>query len=302
MADAHELARLPILHASGGHGSSPGIALALLIGRAGAAPAIAQSPPQVQSVRLYIFDCGVLKRGEPTSYGLTRSQVGSTDFADPCYLVVHPRGTLLWDVGIIPDDQIRPGGVEQPVAKGINTATRTLRSQLKEIGYSPRDITYLAVSHGHADHVANANEYAGSTLAAPERRNGTSCSARDSGKSPSSRPTAPSKNSKTIKLTGDHDVFGDGTVVLKSTPGHTPGHQSLFLKLAKTGAIVLTGDLYHYAAERALHTFRAEDDIEQTRASRVAIDEVLKKTGAQLWIQHDILANVTLKKSPQYYD
>ena len=110
------------------------------------------------------------------------------------------------------------------------------------------------------------------------------------------------KNSKTIKLTGDHDVFGDGTVVLKSTPGHTPGHQSLFLKLARTGAIVLTGDLYHYAAERALHTFRAEDDIERTRASRVAIDEVLKKTGAQLWIQHDILANVTLKKSPQYYD
>src|ERR1700704_6502150 len=95
----------------------------------------AQQPranPRVQSVRLYIFDCGVLKRGEPTSYGLTRSQDGSTDFSDPCYLVVHPRGTLLWDVGIIPDDQITPGGVEQPVAKGINTATRTLRSQLKE--------------------------------------------------------------------------------------------------------------------------------------------------------------------------
>ena len=275
--------------------------LALLMGRVGAAPAMAQSPPQVQSVRLYIFDCGVLKRGEPTSYGLTRSQVGSTDFADPCYLVVHPRGTLLWDVGIIPDDQIRPGGVEQPVAKGINTATRTLRSQLKELGYSPRDITYLAVSHGHADHVANANEYAGSTLLLQSKELEFMFS--EGQRKESFFPTYSAlKSSKTIKLTGDHDVFGDGTVVLKSTPGHTPGHQSLFLKLAKTGAIVLTGDLYHYAAERALHTFRAEDDIELTRASRVAIDEVLKKTGAQLWIQHDILANVTLKKSPQYYD
>ena len=275
--------------------------LALLMSWASAAPAIAQSPPQVQSVRLYIFDCGVLKRGEPTSYGLTRSQVGSTDFADPCYLVVHPRGTLLWDVGIIPDDQIRPGGVEQPVAKGTNTATRTLRGQLKEIGYSPRDITYLAVSHGHADHVANANEYAGSTVLLQSKELAFMFS--EGQQKESFFPTYSAlKNSKTIKLTGDHDVFGDGTVVLKSTPGHTPGHQSLFLKLARTGAIVLTGDLYHYAAERTLHTFRVEDDIERTRASRVAIDELLNKTGAQLWIQHDILANVTLRKSPQYYD
>jgi len=104
------------------------------------------------------------------------------------------------------------------------------------------------------------------------------------------------------RLGFSYDVFGDGTVVLKSTPGHTPGHQSLFVKLARTGALVLTGDLYHYAAERALKTFRAEDNIEETRASRAAIDELLQRTGAQLWIQHDILKNVTLKKSPQYYD
>src|SRR4051794_35656035 len=92
--------------------------------------AVAQRPaaaPPVQSTRLYILDCGVLKRGEPTAYGLTRSQVGSTDFSDPCFLVVHPRGTLLWDVGIIPDDQIKPGGVEQAGPRGANVATRTLR-------------------------------------------------------------------------------------------------------------------------------------------------------------------------------
>ena len=110
------------------------------------------------------------------------------------------------------------------------------------------------------------------------------------------------KDSKTIKLNGRHDVFGDGTVVLESTPGHTPGHQSLYLKLDKTGPIVLTGDLYHYPEERTLKTFRVEDNIEQTRISRAAIDDLLRKTGAKLWIQHDILTNATLKKSPQYYD
>ena len=297
-------------------GALLGLPAALLLAHVGATPATAQTrpparsgrgepagarPPHVTSVRLYIFDCGVLKRGDPVGYGLTRSQVGSTDFSDPCYLVVHPRGAMLWDVGIIPDDQITPGGVEQPAARGINTATRTLRSQLKAIGYTPQNITYLAVSHGHADHVANANDYAGSTLLIQRAEWDFIFSAEQQKQAFSANYSA-LRNSKTVKLDGDHDVFGDGTVVLKSTPGHTPGHQSLFLKLTRTGPLVLTGDLYHYAAERALHTFRVEDNIEETRASRAAIDTLLQATGGQLWIQHDILKNATLKKSPRYYD
>ena len=119
----------------------------------------------MRSVRLYVFDCGVLKRGEPTAYGLTRAHVGQTDFADACYLIAHPRGTLLWDVGIIPDDQIKAAaGVEAPGGERHQRCQTTLRSQLAAVGYSARDITYLAMSHGHADHVANANEYAGATL------------------------------------------------------------------------------------------------------------------------------------------
>jgi glyoxylase-like metal-dependent hydrolase (beta-lactamase superfamily II) len=259
------------------------------------------APPRVRSVRLYVFDCGVLKRGEPTAYGLTRAQVGSTDFSDPCYLVVHPRGTLLWDVGIIPDDQIKPGGVEVAAANGTNVARKTLRSQLAGIGYTPRDITYLAVSHGHADHVANANEYAGATLLI-QRAEWDSMFGEAAQKLPLFAVYGALESSKTIKLDGDHDVFGDGTVVVKSTPGHTPGHQSLFVKLTRTGPVLLTGDLYHYAAERTLKTVPARDNKEQTVASRAAIDEFVRKTGAQLWIQHDILKNATLKHAPLYYD
>jgi glyoxylase-like metal-dependent hydrolase (beta-lactamase superfamily II) len=264
----------------------------------------AQQPratPRVQSVRLYVFDCGVLKRGEPTAYGLTRAQVGSTDFSDPCYLIVHPRGTLLWDVGIIPDDQIKPGGVEVVAANGTNVARKTLRSQLAEIGYRARDITYLAVSHGHADHVANANEYAGATLLI-QRAEWDSMFGEAAQKLPLFAVYGALESSKTIKLDGDRDVFGDGTVVLKSTPGHTPGHQSLFVKLARTGPVLLTGDLYHYAAERTLKTVPVRDNKEQTIVSRAAIDEFVRNTGAQLWIQHDILTNTRLKHAPQYFD
>jgi len=257
--------------------------------------------PKVPSVRLYVLDCGVLKRGEPTAYGLTRAQVGSTDFSDACFLVAHPRGTLLWDVGIIPDDEIKPGGVEVQTPRGANVAGRTLRSQLQQLGYAPKDITYLAISHGHADHIANANEYVGSTLLM-QSAEWDSLFSEAARKQPLFTTYNRLEGAKTIKLKGDHDVFGDGTVLLISTPGHTPGHQSLFLKLAKTGPLVLTGDLYHYAAERTLKKIPTADNQEQTAASRAAIDALLQKTGAQLWIQHDILANAKLKKAPLYYD
>ena len=134
---------------------------------------LAQSAQRVTSVRLYVFDCGVLVRGEPTAYGLTKEQVGDTNFADACYLVAHPKGTLLWDVGIIPGAQITPGGVSIAVGTSGNSnrATRTLRSQLAEIGYRPDDITFLFLSHSHGDHIANANDYAQSTwlVQKPER-------------------------------------------------------------------------------------------------------------------------------------
>ncbi len=278
--------------------------MALVAGCGGVMGASAQRrPPRVQSVRLYVFDCGVLVRGEPTAYNLTKEQVGDTNFSDACFLVAHPRGTLLWDVGIVPDAQIEPGGVEISAGRGGNSnkAQKTLRSQLAEIGFGPSDITYLAVSHGHADHIANANDYAGSTWLV-QKAERDSMFSEQAQKSAAFSTYDRLKDSRTMLLNGDHDVFGDGTVMIKSTPGHTPGHQSLFVKLASTGPVVLTGDLYHYAAERTLRTLPNNDNKNQTRASRDAIDEFLKKTGAQLWIQHDIGANARLKKSPLYYD
>jgi len=112
------------------------------------------------------------------------------------------------------------------------------------------------------------------------------------------------RNSKTLILESqEHDVFGDGTVVIKAAPGHTPGHQILYLKLSKTGGVVLSGDLYHYPEERRLNRLPTfEFNQEQTRATRVTVDGFLKTTGAQLWIQHDFAANAKLKKAPDYYE
>jgi glyoxylase-like metal-dependent hydrolase (beta-lactamase superfamily II) len=83
-------------------------------------------------------------------------------------------------------------------------------------------------------------------------------------------------------------VFGDGTVVIKFTPGHTPSHQSLFLKLAETAPVLLSGDLYHYPEELTLKRVPSFDfDKEQAARSRAVTEDFVKKTGARLRIQHD---------------
>jgi N-acyl homoserine lactone hydrolase len=90
---------------------------------------------------------------------------------------------------------------------------------------------------------------------------------------------------------------------LKLAAGHTPGHQVLYVKLPRTGGIVLSGDLYHFPEARTLKRVTTFDfDQAQTPVSRDAIEAFLAKTGAQLWIQHDYAGNARLKKAPEYYE
>jgi glyoxylase-like metal-dependent hydrolase (beta-lactamase superfamily II) len=171
------------------------------------------------------------------------------------------------------------------------------------VGYAPSDITYLSMSHYHGDHVANANSFASATWLVRKVERDRMFSGEPIVRSPLENYSA-LKDSKTIVIDKDEwDVFGDGAVVIKSTPGHTPGHNVLFLKLKKTGPIVLSGDLYHYPEERTLHRLPvAEFDKDQTAASRAELETFLKKTGAQLWIEHDIVGNAKLKKAPAFYE
>ena len=98
-------------------------------------------------------------------------------------------------------------------------------------------------------------------------------------------------------------MFGDGTVVIKTAPGHTPGHQMLFLKLAKFGPVLLAGDLYHFPEEKTLDRVPTFDgDAAMTRVTRKKVDEFVKQTGAQMWIEHDKTTHEKLKKSPQFYE
>ena len=273
-----------------------------------AAPLTVQSAPEhhapkaPKSLRLYVFDCGVLKPKDASAFGFKPGEVAVLNMAVPCFLIAHPKGTLMWDVGVIPDSDFKAD--QSPVTEGMSTVTKPLEPQLAAIGYEPQDIKYIAFSHYHIDHTANANMFARSTWLVPQAERDIMFSDKPAAvRTPKNYMAL--KDSKTIILpaSSDYDVFGDGTVIIKPAPGHTPGHQVLFLKLAHTGPVLIAGDLYHYQEERHTdHTPTFEYNKEQSLASRAAIENFLKKSGAQLWIEHDYAANAKLKKSPAYYD
>ena len=204
----------------------PGLSVAVLTLTVQAADSrtIAGSPSESvrppQSLRLSVFDCGILHNSDAARYRFQREELATLEMSVACFLIAHPKGTLVWDAGAVPDNAwtatgtptiqhiVLPDGQQRDI-----TVVKSLKGQLAQLGYSPSDITYLVLSHYHYDDTANANEFAG----------------------------------------------------LDRVP-----------------------------------TFDFNEG--QTRASRMMIETFLKKTGARLWIQHDIIANAKLKKSPNFYD
>ena len=263
----------------------------------------AQAPAAAAGPRLYILDCGDIKPMDPNLFGLKKEEIaGDASFVTPCYLVVHPKGKLIWDVGQVPDAQIPDDGSEV-VVQDILKARHKLVPQLQKLGISPADVTYLAMSHYHLDHTANANLFAGSTWIVQQAEYDAMFGAKEFAIRDSASYDK-LKDARRILLNNeDHDVFGDGTVIIKTAPGHTPGHQMLFLRLQNFGPLLLEGDLYHLPEERTLDRVPTFDfDAAMTRASRVKTEAFLKETGAQMWIQHDPPTNAKLRKAPAFYD
>jgi N-acyl homoserine lactone hydrolase len=261
-----------------------------------------------QSPRIYVFDGGVLA-SDTARYRLTDADVEEVQLSVASYLIVHPRGVLMWEAGAVADHErsvevgveqrlLRRDGQERFVKLG-----KPLASQLESAGYKPSDVTHLAFSHYHWDHTADANLFAGATWLVNKLEHDAMLRAEPPG---GTRPETYSslKDSRLMLIDADeHDVFGDGSVIIKQAHGHTEGHTVLYVKLAKTGGVVLSGDLYHYPAERTLNrlpTFEVSE--EQTKAAREELERFLKRTGAQLWIQHDLVAHRKLKLAPEYYD
>jgi len=265
----------------------------------GAAAQSSNTPPATP--RIYIFDNGAIRGLDPALFNFTRDELAEVDFVNISYLIVHPRGALMFDAGAVPDSEFPADG--SPVTEGIMSATQPLKPQLAAAGFTPSDVTHFALSHYHSDHTANANEFAAATWIVQKAERDFMFAESPQG------IIAPDtfdklRDAEAVILDNeDYDVFGDGSVTVMATPGHTPGHQVVAVELANYGTVVLGGDLYHYPEERTTgRTPTFELDAEQSRASRVKVEEYLKATGATLWIEHDIATHAALPKAPAYMD
>lgn len=252
-------------------------------------------------VKLYVFDCGYFHFDDVTSFGLTNDETDVRDLFVPCYLIDHPAGRLLWDAGL-PMDMAGRGELEY--GPGIQVRyDRALIDQLADMDITADDVQKVAFSHMHFDHVGSANLFVNSTMLIQQSEYTAAFEHAD--ENPVFDATLYDKLADTPKvlLTGDFDVFGDGSVQIFSTPGHTPGHQTLLINLNQFGPVLLSGDLYHFEKSRELRrTPTFNTDAEQTLASMDRMEQLLIDRGATLWIEHNQALANTLRLAPAFYD
>lgn len=206
----------------------------------------------------------------------------SKQFTDAYYVISHPKGNLMWDAGL-PEQLVIPEPYNEP--SGVYRIQRpdSLANQLKSIGFTIDDFKYFAMSHSHFDHTGHANYLKDATLLIQENEYNANLA-----------DTLQQKNAAMIALTnvkkinGDYDVFGDGTVVIKYMPGHTIGHQVLYVEVAGLDKpVLLTGDLYHFEENRenkGVPSFNY--DVKQTLESMDKFEAFAKEKNATVIIQH----------------
>jgi glyoxylase-like metal-dependent hydrolase (beta-lactamase superfamily II) len=245
--------------------------------------------------RLYILNCGEGIAGDVSRWSPGVNEGKSVEFVDTCYLIKHAQGWFLWDTGIPDAVATLPDGLVPADPKATTwRRPKTLAGELNQLGVKPADIKAMAVSHTHPDHIGNVELFPTTMLYVHK--------AEYEWPGSNGQPRFKSSHPVTL-LEGDRDVFGDGSVTILSTPGHTPGHQSLLVKLPRTGAVVLSGDAVHFESNwdnRVVPSMNVSKD--QTLASMQKIADVMSKEKAQLWINHDKAQRDTLKMSPQSYD
>jgi len=260
-----------------------------------------QSDPVADaSLKLYVFDCGMIRLGSLQGFSIEDDETEVRDLSVPCYIIEHENGRLLWDGGLA---SIK-ADVDGWQGEGMMTRLdKTFSEQLPVIGLDMSSFDYAAYSHMHWDHVGVANEVMGATLIIQERE--LEATFGDEVTVPGIDQTLfdSLKTAERIVIDGDYDVFGDGRVRIISAPGHTPGHQVLFIELAGTGPIVLSGDLYHFAIsrqDRRVPSFNVDRDL--TLASMDRVESLVQETGATMWIEHELALFETLNKAPAFYD
>jgi len=245
--------------------------------------------------RLYVIDCGWAHAADQSLWSPGVNVGIPIDFSDNCYLIHHTgAGYLLWDTGITDRLAALPSGQLVQATGQTWHRSQTLVAALAALGVKPADVRYIAVSHVHPDHVGNVDQFPEATVVIQKAE-------WDYALKLPVKPFNPEHNAQLIE--GDKDLFDDGSLTILSTPGHTPGHQSLLVRLKKTGYVVLSGDAAHFEANWAHRRIPAfNSDKAQSAASMEKIARIIAAKHAQLWINHDKPSSEALRHAPEFYE
>jgi len=248
--------------------------------QAPAAPTASGQPASTADVTLTRFaDCGTHQ--PPTEVNLRFNDTWAlpgvkVQFTYSCYLIRHGNEYMVWDTG-------------QALTAGAVAPKTPLPEQLARVNLKPEQINYVGISHYHGDHTGQANVFTAATLLIGKGDwDGITATPPATGVNPAPFARWISGGGKVEPLTGDKDVFGDGSVIVLSTPGHTPGHRSILVKLRDMGPVLISGDLVHF---RENYETNGVPTFNWDRAATLASLDRYKKIAANLKatviIQHD---------------
>jgi N-acyl homoserine lactone hydrolase len=286
------------------------VASSFLIGGTSAAIANSTLPDPAAAGfadKLYRLDCGHSLANDESVWTPGENVGRNIEFSSTCWLLKRGSQWLLWDTGVPETALNDPKGWSTLPKLIVYHLDKTITSQLAELGLKPDDVTYVALSHTHGDHIGNVFLFPNSTIlmqrveydwiSSPDGANDNVNQLKALARKLMGTPK------KLQLLDGDTDVFGDGSATLVSTPGHTPGHQSLLVHLKNSGFIMLSGDIAH-----------SEDNFERDvvpslntdkAASIASMDKVKRMLAtyhATLFINHDKAQSEMLKLIPAFYD
>ena len=257
--------------------------------------------------KLYRLDCGHSLANDESVWTPGKNVGRSIEFSSTCWLIERGNEWLLWDTGVPQSTLNDPNGWSTLPKLIVYHLDKTITDQLGAIGLKPTDVAYVAISHTHGDHIGNVDLFPSSTVLMQRAEYEWIDS-----------PDGPNENVNKLKalarkllgtpknlklLAGDTDVFGDGSVTLVSTPGHTPGHQSLLVHLKNSGFIILSGDVVHLREnfEKSIVPSLNTDEAASI-ASMDRIRRMMATYNAKLFINHDKAQSDTLRLLPAFYD
>jgi N-acyl homoserine lactone hydrolase len=257
--------------------------------------------------KLFRLDCGRSLANDESVWTPGENAGRSIEFSSTCWLVKHGSEWLLWDTGVPEAALNDPRGWSTLPKLIVYHLDKTLTDQLAEIGLKPRDIARVAISHTHGDHIGNVGLFPNSTILMQQAEYSWIHSLNGPNDDVNQLMALARKLLGTPKnlqlIDGDTDVFGDGSVTLVSTPGHTPGSQSLLVHLKNSGFIILSGDVVHSEENfeknivPSLNTNKTE-----SIASMEKIRQLIAIYKATLFINHDKKQTDKLKLLPAFYD